>query len=64
VLSREQLLQRVWGYDYMGDTRVVDAAVKRLRAKLRQAAPEIELIATVRSVGYKIDAQVGMDAGG
>jgi two-component system response regulator VicR len=54
VLSREQLLAQVWGYDYYGDLRVVDAAVKRLRAKLRHAAPETELIATVRGVGYKL----------
>jgi DNA-binding response OmpR family regulator len=53
VLSREQLLQQVWGYDYYGDLRAVDAAVKRLRAKLRRAAPEAEPLATVRSVGYK-----------
>jgi DNA-binding response OmpR family regulator len=56
VLSREQLLAQVWGYDYYGDLRVVDAAVKRLRAKLRLAAPEAELITTVRSVGYKLTA--------
>jgi two-component system response regulator VicR len=56
VLSREQLLAQVWGYDYYGDLRVVDAAIKRLRAKLRQAAPEVELISTVRGVGYKLTA--------
>jgi two-component system response regulator VicR len=54
VLSREQLLALVWGYDYYGDLRVVDAAIKRLRAKMRQAAPGMELIATVRGVGYKL----------
>jgi len=54
VLSREQLLVQVWGYDYYGDLRVVDAAVKRLRTKLRQVMPEAELIVTVRSVGYKL----------
>jgi DNA-binding response OmpR family regulator len=54
VLSREQLLQQVWGYDYYGDTRAVDAAIKRLRAKLRQAAPEAQVIVTVRGVGYKL----------
>jgi len=54
VLSREQLLAQVWGYDYYGDLRVVDAAVKRLRAKLHQAAPETELVTTVRGVGYKL----------
>jgi two-component system response regulator VicR len=54
VLSREQLLEQVWGYDYHGDLRVVDAVVKRLRAKLRQAAPNTEMIITVRGVGYKL----------
>jgi two-component system response regulator VicR len=55
VLSREQLLNGVWGYDYYGDQRVVDAAVKRLRAKLRPAEPTEELIVTVRGVGYKLE---------
>ncbi len=54
VFSREKLLQEVWGYDYHGDLRVVDAAIKRLRAKLRQAAPKTEIIQTVRGVGYKM----------
>ncbi|MHB0877819.1 MAG: response regulator transcription factor [Anaerolineae bacterium] len=49
VLSREQLLQRVWGYDYYGDERVVDVHVTHLRQKL--GAPE--LIGTVRGVGYR-----------
>ncbi len=56
VLSREQLLEQVWGYDYYGDLRAVDAAIKRLRAKLRDAAPEAEIVATVRGVGYKLQA--------
>ena len=54
VLNREQLLAQVWGYDYYGDLRVVDAAIKRLRAKLRRAVPDEELIVTVRGVGYKL----------
>jgi len=54
VLTREQLLEQVWGYDYYGDLRAVDAAIKRLRVKLRQAAPEGEVIVTVRGVGYKL----------
>jgi two-component system response regulator VicR len=54
VLTREQLLEQVWGYDYYGDLRAVDAAIKRLRVKLRQAAPEAEVIVTVRGVGYKL----------
>ncbi len=56
VLSREQLLQQVWGYDYYGDLRVVDAAIKRLRARLREVVPEAALIVTVRGVGYKLQA--------
>jgi two-component system response regulator VicR len=61
VLSREQLLEQVWGYDYFGDLRVVDAAIKRLRAKLRLAAPDTELITTVRGVGYKLAASETKD---
>ncbi|MBT4511154.1 MAG: winged helix-turn-helix transcriptional regulator, partial [Chloroflexi bacterium] len=57
VLNREQLLNEVWGYDYYGDTRVVDAVIKRLRNKLRQTAPDIEIISTVRNVGYKLVEQ-------
>jgi DNA-binding response OmpR family regulator len=54
VLSREELLNLVWGYDYYGDTRTVDSAIKRLRARLREVAPDRELIVTVRDVGYKL----------
>ncbi|MCE5257428.1 MAG: response regulator transcription factor [Chloroflexi bacterium] len=55
VLSREQLLAQVWGYNYYGDLRVVDAAIKRLRFKLRQVTKQ-EIVTTVRSVGYKLIA--------
>jgi two-component system alkaline phosphatase synthesis response regulator PhoP len=54
VFSRDHLLQRVWEYDFPGDQRVVDAAVKRLRKKLNQVLPNNNLIQTVRGVGYKI----------
>jgi DNA-binding response OmpR family regulator len=54
VFSREELLNQVWGYDYYGDTRTVDSAVKRLRARLREVAPDCELIVTVRDAGYKL----------
>jgi len=54
VLTREQLLAQVWGYEYHDDLRVVDAVVKRLRAKLRLAAPTTEVLVTVRGVGYKL----------
>ena len=63
VLSREQLLTQVWGYDYYGDLRVVDAAIKRLRARLRRVVPEAEPITTVRGVGYKLIAHEAGDQG-
>ena len=53
ALSREQILNSVWDYDYFGDIRTVDTHVKRLRAKLGDAA---EYIQTVRSVGYRFEA--------
>lgn len=53
VLSREGLLEKVWGYDFSGDTRAVDSAVKRLRAKLRVVAPTADRIEAVRGVGYR-----------
>lgn len=55
VLTRERLLEQAWGYDYVGDTRAVDSAVKRLRAKLRQAASEADCIESVRGLGYRIN---------
>jgi len=55
VLTRERLLEQAWGYDYVGDTRAVDSAVKRLRAKLREAAPEADCIESVRGLGYRIN---------
>jgi two-component system, OmpR family, alkaline phosphatase synthesis response regulator PhoP len=54
VLSREQLLEKVWGYDYYGDTRVVDVHMGHIREKLGDAS----LIATVRSVGYRFEDEV------
>ncbi len=53
VLSREQLLERVWGYDYLGDSRLVDATIQRLRAKVEPTPAHPELVQTVRGVGYR-----------
>ncbi|MBI3752007.1 MAG: response regulator transcription factor [Chloroflexi bacterium] len=53
VLSRELLLDRVWGYDYLGDSRLVDVAVGRLRAKVEDDPARPRLIVTVRGSGYK-----------
>jgi two-component system alkaline phosphatase synthesis response regulator PhoP len=54
VLTRERLLEQAWGYEYVGDTRAVDSAVKRLRAKLRAASPDADCIESVRGLGYRI----------
>ena len=53
VFTRELLLQRVWNYDYLGDSRLVDAAIQRLRAKVEDDPKQPELIKTVRGVGYR-----------
>jgi len=53
VLTREALLRRVWDYDYMGDSRMVDMAVKRLRIKVEEDPGKPSLIVTVRGVGYR-----------
>jgi two-component system response regulator MtrA len=53
VLSREQLLERVWGYDYLGDSRLVDMAINRLRTKIGDDARTPRYITTVRGVGYR-----------
>ncbi len=53
VFSRRQLLERVWGYDFFGDERVVDVHIRSLRARLGDDAANPRLIATVRGVGYK-----------
>ena len=50
VLTRDQLLERVWGYTFAGDTRTVDVHVRQLRRKLGDASP----IVTVWGVGYKV----------
>lgn len=54
VLSREQLLSQAWGYDFVGDTRAVDSAIKRLRKKLRGQKPASEFIETIRGIGYRM----------
>jgi DNA-binding response OmpR family regulator len=54
VLSRDQLLERVWGYEYLGDSRLVDAHVRRLRVKIEDQPDEPRLIVTVRGLGYRL----------
>jgi two-component system response regulator MtrA len=55
VLTREVLLERVWGYDYLGDSRLVDMAVMRLRDKLGEPEQPPPYISTVRGVGYRFE---------
>ena len=59
VLTREQLLTRVWGADYFGDNRVVDAHVKDLRRKLGDDPTHPRFIVTIRGVGYKFEDAPG-----
>ena len=54
VLSRDQLLERVWGYEYLGDSRLVDAHVRRLRVKVEDQPDDPRLIVTVRGLGYRL----------
>ena len=54
ILSREDLLERVWGYDYFGDGRLVDVHVRRLRTKIEPDAANPRFVVTVRGMGYKL----------
>lgn len=54
VFSRDVLLEKIWGYDYLGETRTVDVHVRNLRKKIEQDDTNPDLIRTVRGVGYKM----------
>lgn len=56
VVTRQTLIDRVWGYDYVGDTKTLDVHIKRLRAKLETDPNGPDRIMTVRGVGYRFDA--------
>jgi len=55
VFSRDQLLEKVWGYDFAGDTRTVDVHIRWLREKIEDNPNEPKLLVTVRGVGYKLE---------
>ena len=55
VFSREQLLEKVWGYDFAGDTRTVDVHIRWLRQKIETDASHPEYLVTVRGTGYKLE---------
>jgi len=57
VLSREKLLELVWGFDYYGETRTVDVHVNHLRDKIAESGVHIE---TVRGTGYKMTTSEGL----
>jgi DNA-binding response OmpR family regulator len=54
VLSREELLERVWGHGYFGDSRLVDVHIARLRRKIEPDGREPEVVLTVRGLGYRL----------
>lgn len=56
VLTRMQLIDRVWGSDYVGDTKTLDVHIKRLRAKIEPEPANPRFILTVRGLGYKLEA--------
>ncbi|MCI1219051.1 MAG: response regulator transcription factor [Bifidobacterium sp.] len=55
VMTRHQLIDRVWGSDYVGDTKTLDVHVKRIRSKIEEDPAQPEYLTTVRGLGYKID---------
>ena len=55
VLTRSQLIDRVWGGDYYGDTKTLDVHIKRLRAKIEMDPANPVLIQTIRGLGYKLE---------
>ncbi len=54
VLTRDVLIDRVWGADYVGDTKTLDVHVKRLRARIEENPHDPQMIVTIRGVGYKL----------
>lgn len=57
VVNREELLYKVWGYDYLGDTRTVDTLIKRIRQKIAIASPDFS-IKSIYGVGYKFEVDL------
>jgi two-component system response regulator RegX3 len=55
VLTRDTLIDRVWGHDYVGDTKTLDVHVKRLRSKIEVDPAHPERIVTIRGLGYKFE---------
>ena len=56
VLTRGQLIDRVWGSDYFGDTKTLDVHIKRIRSKIEEQPSEPVQLVTVRGLGYRFEA--------
>jgi two-component system response regulator RegX3 len=56
VLTRGQLIDRVWGADYFGDTKTLDVHIKRIRSRIEQVPSEPTMLVTVRGLGYRFEA--------
>src|SRR5262249_62116174 len=56
LLTRERLIEEIWGYDSVGDTKTLDVHVKRIRQKIEDAPHEPKLLLTVRGLGYKFSS--------
>ncbi|PJJ73052.1 two-component system response regulator RegX3 [Diaminobutyricimonas aerilata] len=56
VLTRGQLIDRVWGADYFGDTKTLDVHIKRIRSKIEKVPSDPQLLVTVRGLGYRFEA--------
>jgi two-component system response regulator RegX3 len=54
-MTRDTLIDRVWGSDYFGDTKTLDVHIKRLRAKIEKKPSEPQLVVTIRGLGYKYE---------
>ena len=57
VLTRDQLINRVWGLHYVGDTKTLDVHVKRLRARIETSPHNPKRLITIRGLGYKLEAR-------
>jgi len=55
VLTRGQLIDRVWGSDYFGDTKTLDVHIKRIRSKIEDEPSDPKLLLTVRGLGYRFE---------
>jgi len=57
LLTRDVLIDRIWGSDYFGDTKTLDVHIKRLRTHIEEDPSSPKLITTIRGVGYRFDAK-------